>query len=573
VAQGADSAVEHASSSIGLPLPDSVREPFERSLGDDLSGVRVHTGGKSLEAADAVGAKAYTVGQDIHFGASQYAPTTQTGLHLLAHEVAHTVQNRGPAPARQEKLEVSTPTDPAEVEAERVADAIVAAPSEIDTARTALRRDENASAAQTNIPIQIPPLQRQQPESSMGAHLLQRDPKAATPPAATPPAAQPATPEQHFAVGGNNYTEKDYDVAIGQVADLWTATNGILAKQKTAVARFCGTGAAGAAAEPDILESVFNAAVLAIIGVATDGIGLAVGAAAEAGIGKLISRLPKAIDKASVEAITKKALDAAVDKGKEKAKEAAKKKLEGAPSKSASSGSRTLATPLATLQAALEDSIDKGGQGEKSQTVQTLLDNKDTAPPEAKWVAAAALNDGLMATVDKADEMQWNATSDAWFNLQKESGRGTLGATDIGSVQINLNKTYPNEEVRVDAAYLAGQGVNETTLEPYNRRPLGEIAMTKTITMDNGRMGWGWVECQWKILIGADNSIIDAKGTNRYGSLWLAAHGLGKKDLDDGDPENNLANATAGVQKVWDTIKGQKTKFKEASKFSGPNPW
>ena len=99
------------------------------SLGADLSKVRVHTGSESAEATRAVGAKAYTIGQDIHFGAGQYAPADPVGVRLLAHEVAHTVQNRGGASERQEKLEVSTPGDSAEVEAERAADAIVAGAS------------------------------------------------------------------------------------------------------------------------------------------------------------------------------------------------------------------------------------------------------------------------------------------------------------------------------------------------------------------------------------------------------------------------------------------------------------
>jgi hypothetical protein len=86
-------------------------------------------------------------------------------------------------------------------------------------------------------------------------------------------------------------------------------------------------------------------------------------------------------------------------------------------------------------------------------------------------------------------------------------------------------------------------------------------------------MGRGWVECQWKMLIGADNSILHVKGTNRYGSLWLAAHGVDKEDLDFDDAEYNTANAMAGAQKVWDTIKGRTTKFKEAGMTAGPGPW
>jgi hypothetical protein len=411
-------------------------------------------------------------------------------------------------------------------------------------------------------------VQRQQQEYSAGAHLLQRGPKVVT-----PPAPQPAAPEQHYLVGGVSYTEKQYAVAVVEVADLWTAGNGIVAKQKTAVARFCGKSAAGADKEPDLFESAFHAAVMAIIGIATDGVGLAVGAAAEAGIGKLISLLPKAIDKHSVEAVTKKVLDAAIDKGKEKAKEAAKKTLEAAPSIPTGGGYRKLATPLATFQAALEDSIDLGCGEEKKQTLQTLLDHQNTSPPEAKWVAAAALYDGLKATLNQADEVQWNSTSDAWFNMQMASGRGTSAEADIGRVLIDLKDTYPNEGPRVDAAYLYGQGVNETTLEPYNHRALGDIAMSKLVVMEKGSMGWGWVDCKWKMLLGPDNSVWGVKETNRYGELWLAAHAVNKKDLDTDDREFSWSNVQRGAQKVWDAIKGRTTKFKEASATAGPGPW
>jgi hypothetical protein len=126
VAAGADIAVDRAGAKTGQALGNEVRSQFETSLGVDLSAVRIHTDRESAAAANAVGAKAYTVGQDIHFGAGYYAPGNPDGVHLLAHEVAHTVQNRhGPATQRN-KLEVSTPGDAAEIEADRAADAIVA---------------------------------------------------------------------------------------------------------------------------------------------------------------------------------------------------------------------------------------------------------------------------------------------------------------------------------------------------------------------------------------------------------------------------------------------------------------
>ncbi|MBK9032237.1 MAG: DUF4157 domain-containing protein [Myxococcales bacterium] len=125
VAANAEAAVERAASGSGEPLRADLRERFEASLGADLSAVRVHRGAASAEASHAVGAKAYTVGNDIHFSEGRYQPDDPFGLHLLAHEVAHTVQQSGGAVARQHKLEVSTPADALEGEADRAADAMV----------------------------------------------------------------------------------------------------------------------------------------------------------------------------------------------------------------------------------------------------------------------------------------------------------------------------------------------------------------------------------------------------------------------------------------------------------------
>jgi hypothetical protein len=111
------------SASSGAPLPTALLRKFEQSLGADLSGVRVHVGAASQEAARAVGARAYALGQDIHFGAGYFDPSSPSGEHLLAHEVAHTVQQAGGVRA---KLEVSSPGDACEVEADRAADAMVA---------------------------------------------------------------------------------------------------------------------------------------------------------------------------------------------------------------------------------------------------------------------------------------------------------------------------------------------------------------------------------------------------------------------------------------------------------------
>jgi hypothetical protein len=125
VADGAAHAVAAASSSSGSPLPDTLMRKFENSLGVDLSNVRVHTGADSALAADAVGAKAYTMGSDIHFGAGHYDPSSSGGQQLLAHEVAHTVQQSGVTQRMQCKLKVSLPGDSLEHEADRAAHAMV----------------------------------------------------------------------------------------------------------------------------------------------------------------------------------------------------------------------------------------------------------------------------------------------------------------------------------------------------------------------------------------------------------------------------------------------------------------
>lgn len=118
--------VQRAASESGEPLPADVRGRFEASLGADLSGVRVHTGEASASAAEGLNAKAYTTGQDIHFAAGQYDPASKEGQRLLAHEVAHTVQQGKAGTSPQAKHEVSGPADSHEQEADEAADAMIA---------------------------------------------------------------------------------------------------------------------------------------------------------------------------------------------------------------------------------------------------------------------------------------------------------------------------------------------------------------------------------------------------------------------------------------------------------------
>ncbi|WP_328609083.1 DUF4157 domain-containing protein [Amycolatopsis sp. NBC_00345] len=82
----------------GRPLEPEVRQFMEGRFGQDFSRVRVHTDRPAAESAAALGAKAYTVGEGVVFGAGEYRPGTGDGRRSLAHELAHVVQQRRGGP-------------------------------------------------------------------------------------------------------------------------------------------------------------------------------------------------------------------------------------------------------------------------------------------------------------------------------------------------------------------------------------------------------------------------------------------------------------------------------------------
>ena len=86
--------VQEALSSPGRPLEPSTREFMEPRFGHDFSRVRVYADGKAANSARGLQARAYTVGRDIVFGSGEYAPATTEGQRLLAHELAHVVQQQ-----------------------------------------------------------------------------------------------------------------------------------------------------------------------------------------------------------------------------------------------------------------------------------------------------------------------------------------------------------------------------------------------------------------------------------------------------------------------------------------------
>ena len=106
----------------GSPLEPEVRAYMEEHFGRTLDKVRLHTGPKADNYARSLGARAFTTGPHIVFAAGRYKPDTDEGMWLLAHELAHFIQqSRGMAGDGAD-----TPPTILEREADRIADIIAA---------------------------------------------------------------------------------------------------------------------------------------------------------------------------------------------------------------------------------------------------------------------------------------------------------------------------------------------------------------------------------------------------------------------------------------------------------------
>ncbi len=115
--------VHEVLSSPGQPLDHDTRTAMEHRFGHDFGRVRIHTDAKAVESARAVDALAYTVGPHIAFAAGRYSPHTRDGSRLIAHELAHNIQ-QGEASVREPRM---TPDDTAEQEAQQAANTVRAA--------------------------------------------------------------------------------------------------------------------------------------------------------------------------------------------------------------------------------------------------------------------------------------------------------------------------------------------------------------------------------------------------------------------------------------------------------------
>jgi hypothetical protein len=161
-------AVTKVAGGGGQPLDPDVRQRMESRFGADFSSVRVHTGSEAAQAARAVQAHAYTVGDDVVFGDGAYQPGTPAGERTLAHELAHVLQQRaGPVDGTDTGagFRLSSPDDRFERAAEETADRVVAGAPAGDVAAAAPVGVQREAAA---------PEEEEEPEEAVQGSFVQR---------------------------------------------------------------------------------------------------------------------------------------------------------------------------------------------------------------------------------------------------------------------------------------------------------------------------------------------------------------------------------------------------------------
>jgi len=94
----------------GNPLPKDTQQFMESRFGTNFSHVKIHTGSEAVQMNREIGAQAFTHGSNVYFGAGKFDPGSDSGKHLLAHELTHVVQQTGAAASAsiQQRSQIST---------------------------------------------------------------------------------------------------------------------------------------------------------------------------------------------------------------------------------------------------------------------------------------------------------------------------------------------------------------------------------------------------------------------------------------------------------------------------------
>jgi len=138
----------------GSPLDSGTLGEMESLLVSKFGDVHIHIDEESASLASALGVDAFTVGRDIFFGRNKYRPNTKTGKLLLAHELAHIVQQQSAIAASLDRISGHTYISTLEHEADRAAIAIAYGLPMLVTARvSSITLLGRACVSSENIPV------------------------------------------------------------------------------------------------------------------------------------------------------------------------------------------------------------------------------------------------------------------------------------------------------------------------------------------------------------------------------------------------------------------------------------
>ncbi len=221
---GVQRDLQRATADGGVALPTGTRAAMEGAFAADFSAVRVHTGPASDRVASGLGARALTAGRDIVFGPGAFRPHTLGGDRLLAHELAHVVQQAGGLP--RAAVDGGT-ADPLEKAAEAAADQAVTSGrvTGLGPVPSARERDWRVADPVHALPVRAPTAGRQVMLADSGlspfagsrrgmslagelSHVIQRSPDVAA-----PKLSQPKTSE---AAGQGGNLQKEFEIKLNE---------------------------------------------------------------------------------------------------------------------------------------------------------------------------------------------------------------------------------------------------------------------------------------------------------------------------------------------------------------------
>ncbi len=421
----------------GQPLPTPLADRLGAALGADVSPVRIHTGADSAQAARELGANAWAVGRDVHFAAGIYDPSSPAGQHLIAHEVAHTVQ-QGPVASPQFDLEVSEPGDAHEVEADRFADSFVAGGG-----------------------VPVTPVGR----ATVSRAVIQRQEDRPEGGVQSDPAVSPS---------------ENLDDLLHQIAVLY---GDILEKQEMGVDKL--ERALGTPDTPSLTDQLLAEAVSLALTAATGAIGVMVANAVQGMVQRRLvagataalsgpssaSGLPGVMVEPTVDeaAITERAERAArlARYAAEAMKDMVKTKLKDMVVQPAGRGvARALRATTGVLGMS---AVDQFVQAQRHALINTkvLVQQEFLGRRAAAFrrdpnggVAAGALHDALLAQFDRASDEQFLASLREWSVITRRKEEGIFHP-NAGIFEVHLDMPTPQSPVK--ASHARWPSINETT--------------------------------------------------------------------------------------------------------------